>query len=99
MLSADGTQGSGTAVFEGSYSVSSFSDVFGIAFDTQWAQPADGGYVVFTVDASEDQDTQEAILVFDGKSMPTGPRPMSFNADISSADFFVYYVPAAKSDK
>ena len=82
--------------FRGGYRTA--SDQFGVAFDLQWLRSQDGGYVVITAEAPEER-TQEVLVVLDGKSMPLGQHPMSFNSDVSSlvlpAEFRIYYVPAA----
>lgn len=91
-----GPPGPGAAWFKGSFDNDKSPDRYGIGFDLDWQTPADGDYLVVTVQ-SPDERKQEVVLVVDGKSLVNGLRrfPMTIAADISHATFEVFYLPAS----
>ncbi|MFO0874197.1 MAG: thioesterase domain-containing protein [Phycisphaerales bacterium] len=92
-----------TSWFEGGYYNPAYSNGYGVAFQFDWTNPADGDYVVVTVESPErgELGEQEVILVLDGRSLHGDlvDFPISWCADISgtfdTVKFVVYYVPAS----
>jgi hypothetical protein len=109
-LSASGSKGSGLARFHGAYYNPVSSSNYGLGFNLTWTNPADGDYLVVTVNSSNSVTSpQEVILVLDGRSLAGAATPnlqsvpVAFNADVSSlindVQFYVYLIPAVGNTK